>query len=267
MSYFPASRSDLMGPERELAMWLVDEAFGMDEGYVLDFSDRTFNDFVKRSFGVDPTAPTYTAEGTSKAKRLRAFLRALVPGGQAEVLKTFWAYRGQSPTRFPALEPRVETAFLEMVARLEGGSQPIDLGVVEKFNGDEALSELVDAIEREIQANSRHTALDRLHTYTMKKFADLLRADGVEVGAKDSLHGRAGRYINGLRRAGQIGEVSEKIAKSATQIFGQFNDVRNNRSLAHDNQLLGRAEGRYVFETVLSLLRFIRALDEARYGR
>ena len=38
-------------------------------------------------------------------------------------------------------------------------------------------------------------------------------------------------------------------------------------ALAHDNQLLGRAEGRYVFEAILSLLRFIKALDEAKFGR
>ncbi|WP_367118344.1 hypothetical protein [uncultured Brevundimonas sp.] len=43
--------------------------------------------------------------------------------------------------------------------------------------------------------------------------------------------------------------------------------MRNNRSLAHDNQLLGRAEVRYVFETVVSLLTFIKALDEAKFGR
>jgi hypothetical protein len=85
--------------------------------------------------------------------------------------------------------------------------------------------------------------------------------------AEPSLHGRAGRYINSLRRAGQIGEISDQIAKSAAQIFERFNDVQNNRSLAHDNQLVGRAEGRYVFEAILSLLRFIKALDEAKFGR
>lgn len=267
MTYFLGPEQREGSPEAELDMWVVDEVFGMAQGYVLDFSDKTFNDFVRRTFGIDVTAPIYTVDGTSKAKRMRAFLRALVPGAQAEVLRKFWAYRQRAPTSFPALEPRVESAFHEMVGRLEGSNQSIDLDVIEKFNDDETLSELVDAIEREIQANSPHTALDRLHTYTMKKFSDLLRADGIEVSHKDSLHGRAGRYINSLRRTGQIGEISDQIAKSATQIFERFNDVRNNSSLAHDNRLLARAEGRYVFEAILSLLRFIKALDEAKFGR
>ena len=84
---------------------------------------------------------------------------------------------------------------------------------------------------------------------------------------KEALHARAGRYINTLRRAAVMGDVSDQIAKTATQIFEKFNDVRNNQSLAHDNQLLRQAEGRYVFETILSLLRFIKALDEAKFGR
>lgn len=267
MTFFERTQ-DEDAEETALDMWLVDQALGMTGGYVLDFSDRTFNDFVRRKFGIDATAPLYIEDGTSKAKRFRALLRSVVPGAQAEILKAFWAYRQKECPHHPSdLEPRVETAFLEMISRLEGTTSKIDLGVIEKFTDDPTLSELVDAIEREIQANAPHAALDRLHTYTMKKFADLLAADGIEVLPKDSLHGRAGRYINGLRRSGAIGGISEQIAKSAAQIFEQFNDVRNNRSLAHDNELLSRAEGRFVFETVLSLLRFIKVLDEVKFGR
>jgi hypothetical protein len=268
LSYFPDAESEIL-EEPELDMWLVDQALGMTQGYVLDFSDKTFNSFVRGKFGIDVTAPMYTVDGTSKAKRMRAFLRAMVPGAQAEILRAFWSYRQTNPAAQAGspLEPRVEAKFLDMVARLEGRERPIDLAVIEKFTDDPSLSELVDSIHREIQANAPHAALDRLHTYTMKKFADLLRAEGIEVGANDSLHGRVGRYVNLLRRLGQMGDVSEQIAKSATQIFERFNQVRNNRSLAHDNQLLARAEGRYVFEAILSLLRFIKDLDEAKFGR
>lgn len=255
--------------EPELDMWLVDEALGMTQGYVLDFSDKTFNDFVCRKFGIDATAPTYTVDGVSKAKRLRALLRSLVPGAQAEVLRRFWAYRNEIAEQcfVSDLEPKVEADFLSMVARLEGSEQAIDMEVVEAFSADPTLAELIEAIHRDIQASKPNAALDRLHTYAMKKFADLIERDGGTVDHRDALHSRAGRYINALRQAGQISEFSEKIAKSTVHVCEQFNQVRNNRSLAHDNSILGVAEGRYVFETVLSLLRFIRALDEAKFGR
>ena len=268
MSYF-ADKLVNDPDEPMLDMWLVDQALGMTQGYVLNFSDASFNDFVRRKFGIDATAPTYTVDGVSKAKRLRALLRSLVPGAQAEVLRRFWAYRNEIAEQgfVSELEPKVEADFLSMVARLEGSEQAIDMDVVEAFSADPTLAELIEAIHRDIQASKPNAALDRLHTYAMKKFADLIERDGGTVDHRDALHSRAGRYINGLRQAGQISEFSEKIAKSTVQVCEQFNQVRNNRSLAHDNSILGVAEGRYVFETVLSLLRFIRALDEAKFGQ
>lgn len=48
---------------------------GMSGGYVLNFSDRTFGDFAVEAVGLDIHAEKYTVEGTSKAKKLRAFWR------------------------------------------------------------------------------------------------------------------------------------------------------------------------------------------------
>ena len=45
----------------------------MDSGYVLDFSDRTFGDFMHEVVDVDIHAEEYTLYGSSKAKKLRAF--------------------------------------------------------------------------------------------------------------------------------------------------------------------------------------------------
>lgn len=53
----------------------LEKLFGMSGGYVLNFSDRTFGEFVLDAVGVDIHADTYTAEGTSKANKLRALWR------------------------------------------------------------------------------------------------------------------------------------------------------------------------------------------------
>jgi len=45
----------------------------MEGGYVLDFSDRTFGDFVYEAVDVDIHDDKYTINGTSKAKKLRTF--------------------------------------------------------------------------------------------------------------------------------------------------------------------------------------------------
>jgi len=47
--------------------------FGMGEGYVLNFTDKTFQDFILNCIGIDINEHKYSDKGQSKAKRLRAF--------------------------------------------------------------------------------------------------------------------------------------------------------------------------------------------------
>lgn len=54
---------------------ILEGFLGMSSGYVLNFSDRTFRDFVEEVAGVDINDQRYTGEGGSKANRLRAFWR------------------------------------------------------------------------------------------------------------------------------------------------------------------------------------------------
>jgi hypothetical protein len=52
---------------------LLEDFFGMRSGYVLDFSNHTFREFVLEAVGIDIYAEKYAEEGFSKAKRLRTF--------------------------------------------------------------------------------------------------------------------------------------------------------------------------------------------------
>ena len=51
----------------------LEKLLGMGSGYVLNFSDKTFQEFVVDSVGIDMYALGMDAGGTSKAKRLRYF--------------------------------------------------------------------------------------------------------------------------------------------------------------------------------------------------
>lgn len=51
----------------------LETLFEMNTGYVLDFTDRTFYDFIQNITGVDIHAIKYKIYGSSKAKKLRAF--------------------------------------------------------------------------------------------------------------------------------------------------------------------------------------------------
>lgn len=52
---------------------VLEDYFGMSSGYVLDFSDRTFGDFVGEAVEIDIHSERFEIEGSSKAKKMRAF--------------------------------------------------------------------------------------------------------------------------------------------------------------------------------------------------
>ena len=49
----------------------IDRVFGMEDGFVLNFSNRTFAEFFHEELGVDIYDSRWEAQGGSKAKRLR----------------------------------------------------------------------------------------------------------------------------------------------------------------------------------------------------
>ena len=60
---------------RAMDMPVLDKVFGMDGGYVLDFTDRTFAEFFRDELRMDIDDPRWALQGGSKAKRLYYFLR------------------------------------------------------------------------------------------------------------------------------------------------------------------------------------------------
>src|SRR5580658_3350046 len=51
----------------------LEKLFGMEGGYVLNFSDRTFGEFIFEAVAVDIHSERYATDGTSKARKLRTF--------------------------------------------------------------------------------------------------------------------------------------------------------------------------------------------------
>src|SRR5665213_3007524 len=51
----------------------LEKFLGMGGGYVLNFSDRTFGEFMFEAANADIHSERYISEGTSKARKLRSF--------------------------------------------------------------------------------------------------------------------------------------------------------------------------------------------------
>ena len=257
-----------MPPIKRIDMRILDEALEMGSGYVLNFSDKTMSEYFEDEIGIDIDDRQYQDFGSSKAKRLRCLLEKEPGSTSGRVLRALWNYRAELRERRSATpDPDyLERRYFEVVSRLEGETKGLPLtDAIERFEKDETLDELVAAIERDISANKPEVALDRLHTYCMKKFGHLLRMRGEEPGAKETLNARAGRYFNPIRKKG-VRPITEKIMKSTVEMLELYNSIRNNESLAHDSKLVDPVEARYIFDSVVSMLRFLRAHEPTDFG-
>jgi hypothetical protein len=72
-----------------------------------------------------------------------------------------------------------------------------------------------------------------------------------------------GGYIKAIRNKGLIESVmTERILKSSISILEAFNGVRNDQSLAHDNEILNYQESVLIFNNVTSSIKFLQRIEE-----
>jgi Restriction endonuclease len=122
-----------MSTIRPVELDMIDLVFrGGERGYILDFSNRTFGEFFALELDADIDAEMYKREGTSKGKRLRAFLAIVDDGTAARTLRLLWEYRdamlkmlGQDDAQSLA-----KKQIFAVVARLEGTATGIPSGLV-----------------------------------------------------------------------------------------------------------------------------------------
>lgn len=246
---------------------IIENALSFSPGYVLDFSDRTFSDFFDEEFGVTIYQDKYHFNGGSKGKHLRAFLEVEDEATVCRVLRRLWEHRDTVKIGLVAnTPPEVKERYFALIARIESGVGTASTDGIDRFIKDETLEELVASIERDIAANKPVAALDRLHTYCMKKFGHLLDERGVEWKREEPLHGRVGKYVKALDEDRDLRDVTKQIVKNAIGVFDKFNHVRNNQSLAHDNVLLDQAEARFVYDSITAILRFVKTIEANSFG-
>ena len=247
----------------------LDEAFntGQGAGYVLNFSDRTFAAYFDEEFGIDIDEECYRVNGGSKGKRLKTLLTIEDGITAAKVLRVIWDERSSILARRGDNEaPGLADRYFQVVQRLHGDQTIARTDVLESFVRSETLDELVLAIQRDINANKPQAALDRLHTYCMKKFGHLIEIHGGQCEREDPLHSRVGKYLKLIEPKTTLQPISLRIMKSSISIFDEFNNIRNNNSFAHDNEIVGLHEARFIFDAISNVLRFFRSVEASRFG-
>lgn len=109
-------------PLKKLDYDLLDYVFEMGGGYVLDFSNRTFSEFFVDELSIDIDNDQYCDVGTSKAKRLRSYLRQATKEEALKVVNALWEYREIKRKRGGAKEenPQYIAEFWQLIEKLGG---------------------------------------------------------------------------------------------------------------------------------------------------
>ena len=246
---------------------VFDQIFHSGGGYVLDFSDRTMAEWFEERFGFDIFQARFQVEGASKGKTLRGFVEVAEPRLVAQVLRALWAYRcglsGYVETK-EAEEARLKSWLEQFAAELENVSTLKLDDAFKDFSGDTTLPKLRASIAADLVAEKPDVALDRVHTYCVKRFRDLLSSRKQPVDAKTPLHAIFGAYGKALRDEGAVSAFALPTLRVQHKLFEGLNEARNKRSFAHDNELLTVSEAQFIIDCVLASLAFIERLEAER---
>lgn len=264
--------SDLTSSERRK----LERLFEMESGYLLDFSHRTLAEFIEEHAGRDVYDQAYPQRGSgSKAWRLRAFWEVEPNQLVGKLIAALIAYRAEVLERQNTAgstilevrpqpdEERLVDECRRIVVRLTQGSVVQEMDAIRAPAGEPDFETIAKEVHEAIRRNQPEAGLDRLHTFAVKFVRSLCTVRGVVVTRDKPLHSLFGEYVKKLRSAGHLhSEMTERILKSSISTLESFNNVRNDQSLAHDNEVLNYEETLLIFNHVTATIRFLRSLED-----
>ena len=107
--------------------------------------------------------------------------------------------------------------------------------------------------------------LDRLHTFVVKFVRQLCHKHGIGIDRSEFLNAIFGKYVKFLVEAKIVLSImSGKILKYSISITEAFYQVRNEMSLAHDNEILNYKESILIFNNVTNAIKFVRTIKLER---
>ncbi len=244
----------------------LEKLFGMSTGYVLDFTNRTFQEFILDCTGIDIYDDKYAYASGSKANRLRAFWAKepnYIVGKLISALLEYW--KTLKTTNYQEITKEEQILFndcCKIAKRLRQDSPVEHIDAIQPNIDDRDFSLLAKSIRESIQKNEPEVALDRLHTFVVKYIRQLCKKHGIQYDKNKPIHSLFGEYVKFLKQNKMIeSQMTERILKSSISILEAFNEVRNNRSFAHDNPILNYNESILIFNNISSIIKFLNSIE------
>src|SRR6056297_128219 len=240
----------------------------MPTGYVMDFSNNSFEKFIYDTMKVNIYDDKYFYASGSKANRLRGFFTEepnYKVGQLISVLLDYWHTKAIAREYGFDFErdKNIYTECLKIAKKLKEEKIVDEIEVIKDIENDRDFNLLAKSIRESIDKNEPEVALDRLHTYVMKFIRQLCENNKIEIKKEESLNAIFGKYVKFIVANEKIeSQMTERILKYSINVIEAFNDIRNNRSFAHDNEILNYSESVLIFNNVTNSIKFIETVEK-----
>lgn len=243
-----------------------EELFEMSGGYVLDFTNSTFQDFIADTVSLNIYSDRGYEEYCSKANKLRQIWNQESDLIVGKLMSELLDYYNDCQTRIgiPRTDRHIKliTELRDVVQRLLETNSDIDFPEKE----EETLNILLEDIRQSLLRQQPVLVLDRLHTFSTKMLRQICLNRGISIqnekGNNLPLHSLAG-MLKKKYETEQLFESSFTIKAIQTSIslFDEYNNVRNNQSFAHDNDILNSIEAEFIVRSMANILTFIDKVE------
>lgn len=150
-----------------------------------------------------------------------------------------------------------------------------DISVIPRFDDEnitlpETQGETWEVLHNDImQALSRNEptlVLDRLHTFSVRFIRELCDKKGIQTkdasGKAYALHSLGGMLLKHYQANNVFqSDFSEQAMKTSISLFDRYNNIRNDQSYAHDNEVLNKAEATLAVRIMTATISFIDEME------
>lgn len=114
-------RMSRITPIKTIDLAVIEDVLEMGSGYVLNFSDKTFAQFFQDEVGIIIDQEKYLENGTSKANRMRTYLRSSTNKDRVATLEALWDYRDftEEKGQYTELSQKVKNRFFKIIETLK----------------------------------------------------------------------------------------------------------------------------------------------------
>lgn len=131
------------------------------------------------------------------------------------------------------------------------------------FSDEKRIIDLINEINYTIDERQPIFALVNLHTLTHNIFRKLCDSHDIQYTKTEGIDSLFKKYVQFLNQNDYIeSKMSKTIFRNVGVLLSQFNEIRNNKTHAHDNPILNQFESEFINKQVVNILYFIDEVDD-----